>query len=40
MRAAGEQRVQPCPQCGVEIRADRRFTTWCAAGWRSATANG
>jgi Zn-dependent protease with chaperone function len=31
MHAAGEQTVQPCPQCGVEIRADRRFTTWCAA---------
>ncbi|MCX5361259.1 M48 family metallopeptidase [Streptomyces sp. NBC_00124] len=31
MRAAGEQTVQPCPQCGVEIRADRRFTVWCAA---------
>jgi len=23
--------VSSCPRCGVEIRADRRFTTWCAA---------
>ncbi|MGC5568496.1 M48 family metallopeptidase [Streptomyces sp. FR-108] len=26
---AGET-TQPCPQCGAEIRADGRFTTWCA----------
>ncbi|MFD0307084.1 M48 family metallopeptidase [Streptomyces sp. NPDC127119] len=26
---AGET-AQPCPQCGDEIRADARFTTWCA----------
>ncbi|MFC8428825.1 M48 family metallopeptidase [Streptomyces sp. NPDC057253] len=31
MRTAGEEIVSSCPQCGVEIRADRRFTTWCAA---------
>ncbi|MBE8474305.1 M48 family metallopeptidase [Streptomyces justiciae] len=31
MRAVEEQVVQPCPQCGVEIRGDRRFTVWCAA---------
>ncbi|MFE7662384.1 M48 family metallopeptidase [Streptomyces celluloflavus] len=26
-----EQSVQPCPECGAEIRTDPRFTTWCAA---------
>ncbi|MFF0010476.1 M48 family metallopeptidase [Streptomyces sp. NPDC005374] len=31
MRTAGEEIVSSCPQCGVEIRTDRRFTTWCAA---------
>ncbi|MGW3139467.1 M48 family metalloprotease [Streptomyces sp. NPDC001139] len=31
MRAVEEQTVQPCPQCGTEIRSDRRFTVWCAA---------
>ncbi|MER5504596.1 M48 family metalloprotease [Streptomyces sp. NPDC002766] len=31
MRAVEEQTVRPCPQCGTEIRADRRFTVWCAA---------
>ncbi|MFF7949897.1 M48 family metallopeptidase [Streptomyces griseorubiginosus] len=31
MRTAGEEIVSSCPQCGVEIRSDRRFTTWCAA---------
>jgi len=31
MRAVEQQVVRPCPQCGVEIRADRRFTVWCAA---------
>ncbi|MFE3034622.1 M48 family metallopeptidase [Streptomyces canus] len=31
MRTAGEETVASCPQCGVEIRTDRRFTTWCAA---------
>ncbi|NUP16764.1 MAG: M48 family metalloprotease, partial [Streptomyces sp.] len=30
MRAVEEQVVQPCPQCGVEIRGDRRYTVWCA----------
>ncbi|WP_221347794.1 M48 family metallopeptidase [Streptomyces beigongshangae] len=27
--AVGET-TQPCPQCGAEIRADGRFTVWCA----------
>ncbi|MGW0419833.1 M48 family metallopeptidase [Streptomyces sp. NPDC003015] len=31
MRTAGEEIVSSCPQCGVAIRTDRRFTTWCAA---------
>ncbi|MDQ0763415.1 M48 family metallopeptidase [Streptomyces canus] len=31
MRTAEEEIVSSCPQCGVEIRTDRRFTTWCAA---------
>ena len=31
MRTAEEEIVSSCPQCGVEIRSDRRFTTWCAA---------
>jgi hypothetical protein len=31
VRTAGEEIVSSCPQCGVEIRTDRRFTTWCAA---------
>ncbi|MFF1392588.1 M48 family metallopeptidase [Streptomyces sp. NPDC058287] len=31
MRSTTEQTVQPCPQCGTEIRTDRRFTTWCSA---------
>lgn len=26
-----EQSVQPRPECGAEIRADRRFVPWCAA---------
>ncbi|MET9787169.1 M48 family metallopeptidase [Streptomyces canus] len=30
MHTAGEEIVASCPQCGVEIRTDRRFTTWCA----------
>ncbi|MEU6350045.1 M48 family metallopeptidase [Streptomyces sp. NPDC047072] len=30
MHAVGEQTRQPCPECGAEIRTDRRFTTWCA----------
>ncbi|ANS67460.1 peptidase M48, Ste24p [Streptomyces lincolnensis] len=31
MRAVGEETLQPCPQCGTEIRTDARFTRWCAA---------
>ncbi|MFF7931354.1 M48 family metalloprotease [Streptomyces sp. NPDC007940] len=31
MRTAEEEIVSSCPRCGVEIRSDRRFTTWCAA---------
>ncbi|MEU0406985.1 M48 family metalloprotease [Streptomyces griseorubiginosus] len=31
MRTAEEEIVSSCPQCGMEIRSDRRFTTWCAA---------
>ncbi|MFE0256192.1 M48 family metallopeptidase [Streptomyces sp. NPDC059010] len=31
MSVATEETTQPCPQCGAEIRSDRRFTTWCAA---------
>jgi Zn-dependent protease with chaperone function len=31
VRTAEEEIVSSCPQCGVEIRTDRRFTTWCAA---------
>ncbi|WP_413758718.1 M48 family metallopeptidase [Streptomyces sp. MMBL 11-3] len=27
--AVGET-TQPCPQCGAEVRADGRFTAWCA----------
>ncbi|MGW5234223.1 M48 family metalloprotease [Streptomyces nodosus] len=23
--------IQPCPECGAEIRADARFVVWCAA---------
>ncbi|MET8328786.1 M48 family metallopeptidase [Streptomyces sp. NPDC005181] len=26
-----EQSVQPCPECGTEIRTDPRFVVWCAA---------
>lgn len=26
-----EQHVQSCPECGAEIRTDRRFVAWCAA---------
>lgn len=25
-----EETTQPCPRCGAEIRADKRFTVWCA----------
>ncbi|WP_053853186.1 M48 family metallopeptidase [Streptomyces sp. NRRL B-24085] len=31
MRTAEEEIVSSCPQCGGQIRTDRRFTTWCAA---------
>lgn len=31
MRTAEEEIVSSCPRCGVEIRTDRRFTTWCTA---------
>ncbi|MER6286280.1 M48 family metallopeptidase [Streptomyces sviceus] len=31
MRTAGEETVASCPQCGVDIRTDKRFTIWCAA---------
>ncbi|MFF5016436.1 M48 family metalloprotease [Streptomyces sp. NPDC001165] len=30
MSAVVEEVVQPCPQCGAEVRGDRRFTAWCA----------
>ncbi len=30
MRAV-EETLQPCPECGAGIRADRRFTVWCTA---------
>ncbi|MET7861205.1 M48 family metallopeptidase [Streptomyces sp. NPDC005318] len=26
-----EQSVQPCPECGTEVRTDSRFVPWCAA---------
>ncbi|MFC8233594.1 M48 family metallopeptidase [Streptomyces sp. NPDC057284] len=26
-----DQSVQPCPECGTEIRTDPRFVVWCAA---------
>ncbi|MER5750403.1 M48 family metalloprotease [Streptomyces sp. NPDC002088] len=31
MRTVVGETVQPCPECGAEIRVDSRFTTWCAA---------
>ncbi|MGW3913539.1 M48 family metallopeptidase [Streptomyces sp. NPDC005070] len=31
MRTAAAETVQPCPECGAEIRCDARFVTWCAA---------
>jgi Zn-dependent protease with chaperone function len=31
MHTVAAEKVQPCPQCGAEIRGDGRFTTWCAA---------
>ena len=33
MRTIGEGLLESsqCPQCGTEIQADSRFTTWCSA---------
>ena len=31
MSAVAEETTQPCPECGAQIRSDRRFTAWCAA---------
>ncbi|WP_151480905.1 M48 family metallopeptidase [Streptomyces albicerus] len=31
MRTTVGDTTQPCPQCGTEVHADGRFTTWCAA---------
>ncbi|MEU5717970.1 M48 family metallopeptidase [Streptomyces sp. NPDC020403] len=31
MQVVTEEESRPCPECGTEIRTDRRFTTWCAA---------
>lgn len=31
MLDTAEQHVQSCPECGAEIRTDRRFVAWCAA---------
>lgn len=31
MHATTGETVQPCPECGVEVRTDARFTTWCVA---------
>ncbi|MGW0970890.1 M48 family metallopeptidase [Streptomyces sp. NPDC002516] len=31
MRTATVEKVQPCPDCGAEIRGDSRFTAWCSA---------
>ncbi|MEV4440915.1 M48 family metalloprotease [Streptomyces sp. NPDC049577] len=31
MRNAIEENVRACPECGAEVRTDRRFTAWCAA---------
>jgi hypothetical protein len=31
MPAIAEETTQPCPECGMEIRSDSRFTLWCAA---------
>ncbi|MFI9772863.1 M48 family metallopeptidase [Streptomyces sp. NPDC052415] len=31
MSVVTEETTQPCPQCGADIRADGRFTLWCAA---------
>ncbi|MEU4168649.1 M48 family metallopeptidase [Streptomyces sp. NPDC026665] len=31
MDTATVETVQPCPECGAEVRCDARFVTWCAA---------
>ncbi|MFF4790742.1 M48 family metallopeptidase [Streptomyces sp. NPDC001276] len=31
MPNAAEEKTQPCPACGAEIRADARFVIWCAS---------
>ncbi|MFF3452175.1 M48 family metallopeptidase [Streptomyces sp. NPDC002667] len=31
MHTAAVETVQPCPQCGAEVRGDSRFPSWCAA---------
>ncbi|GAQ66929.1 hypothetical protein [Streptomyces scabiei] len=31
MPAITGETTRPCPQCGVEMRVDDRFTVWCAA---------
>ncbi|WP_406837620.1 M48 family metallopeptidase [Streptomyces sp. AHU1] len=31
MDTATVETVQPCPECGAEIRRDSRFPSWCAA---------
>ena len=31
MSTVAEETTQPCPECGAQIRSDRRFTAWCAA---------
>ncbi|WP_405550096.1 M48 family metallopeptidase [Streptomyces microflavus] len=34
MSSAVELTVRPCPECGTEVRADRRFVAWCTdCGW-------
>lgn len=31
MHTATAETVQPCPECGAEVRGDTRFPVWCAA---------
>jgi len=31
MHTAAAETIQPCPECGAEIRGDSRFPSWCAA---------
>jgi predicted RNA-binding Zn-ribbon protein involved in translation (DUF1610 family) len=34
MPAMAEETTQPCPECGAQIRSDRRFPAWCkSCGW-------